>query len=48
VAVAWVMLQLPHHLYPIWVAGLLTLASGLGYVWTGSRRLQHQDLESNS
>ncbi len=39
-AIAWVMLQLPHSVYSVVLAGLLTLTSGVGYVFTGIRLLQ--------
>lgn len=44
VALAWVMLQLPYFLYPVWIAGLFTLLSGAGYVLDGIRQLRHHDL----
>lgn len=43
IAIAWVMLQLPHHVYPVYVAGLATLLSGLGYVLDGAAQLRHHD-----
>lgn len=43
VALAWVMLQLPGHLYPIYAAGVFTLLSGLGYVLDGVSQLRHHD-----
>ncbi|HEY5792036.1 MAG TPA: CDP-diacylglycerol--glycerol-3-phosphate 3-phosphatidyltransferase [Chthoniobacterales bacterium] len=43
VALAWVMLQLPFHLYPIWIAGILTVISGLGYIIGGMRQLHPHD-----
>jgi cardiolipin synthase len=43
VAIAWVMLQLPHHLYSVYAAGFFTLISGLGYVFDGARQLKHHD-----
>lgn len=43
VALAWVMLQLPHHLVSISLAGLFTLASGAVYVDRGLRQLRPHD-----
>jgi len=43
IAIAWVMLQLPYHVYPIYVAGAATLLSGLGYVLDGAAQLRHHD-----
>lgn len=43
VALAWVMLQIPGHLYPIYVAGAFTLLSGMGYVLDGVSQLRHHD-----
>lgn len=42
-AIAWVMLQLPHHIYSVYAAGFFTLVSGLGYVFDGARQLTHHD-----
>jgi cardiolipin synthase len=44
VAIAWVMLQLPHHLYSVYAAGFFTLVSGLGYVYDGAHQLKHHDV----
>jgi cardiolipin synthase len=44
VAIAWVMLQLPHYQYSVYAAGLFTLVSGLGYVFDGARQLKHHDV----
>lgn len=38
-ALAWVMLQFPYHLYPIGIAGVLTVLSGLGYIYDGLKQL---------
>ncbi len=43
VAIAWVMLQMPHHIYSVYAAGFFTLVSGLGYVFDGARQLKHHD-----
>lgn len=43
VAIAWIMLQLPHHEYPVYVAGLFTLVSGIGYVLDGIGQVRHHD-----
>lgn len=39
-SVAWVMLQLPHHLPVVCAAGLLTLASGAEYIARGVSRFR--------
>jgi CDP-diacylglycerol--glycerol-3-phosphate 3-phosphatidyltransferase len=44
IAIAWVMLQLPHHLFSVYVAGVFTLASGAVYVSRGIRQFRHHDL----
>jgi len=43
VAVSWVMLQLPFHLYSVYAAGLFTLVSGVGYLLDGLAQLRHHD-----
>jgi CDP-diacylglycerol--glycerol-3-phosphate 3-phosphatidyltransferase len=43
VAIAWVMLQLPHHIYSVYAAGLFTLISGVGYIASGISQLRHHD-----
>jgi cardiolipin synthase len=43
VAIAWVMLQIPHHEWSIWLAGAFTLVSGLEYVFRGAAQLHHHD-----
>jgi phosphatidylglycerophosphate synthase len=43
IAVGWVMLQLPLHRYPIYAAGLVTLVSGIGYLFDGLAQLRHHD-----
>jgi cardiolipin synthase len=43
VAIAWVMLQLPFHLYSVYAAGLFTLISGIGYLLDGITRLRQHD-----
>jgi CDP-diacylglycerol--glycerol-3-phosphate 3-phosphatidyltransferase len=41
VAIAWVMLQLPGHAWPIALAGAFTLLSGADYVLKGLAGLRH-------
>src|SRR5690606_16882550 len=43
IAVSWVLLQLPHHLPVIWLAGFFTLISGVGYLLAGIRQFRHHD-----
>lgn len=43
IAIAWVMLQLPHHLYSVYVAGVFTLISGIGYIFQGIGQVRHHD-----
>jgi CDP-diacylglycerol--glycerol-3-phosphate 3-phosphatidyltransferase len=43
IALAWVMLQLPHHIYSVYAAGFFTLISGLGYVFDGISQVRHHD-----
>ena len=43
VAVAWIMLQLPHYLVSVYVAGFFTLASGAIYVSRGIRQLRSHE-----
>ncbi len=43
IAIAWVMLQLPHHLYSVYVAGVFTLISGMGYIYEGIGQVRHHD-----
>lgn len=43
VTIAWVMLQLPHYLVSVYVAGFFTLASGAVYVSRGIHQLRHHD-----
>lgn len=38
-AVAWVLLQIPREQWVVWMAGIFTLASGIGYVWRGMEAL---------
>jgi len=40
-AIGWTLLQLPHHLVPVYAAGAFTLISGAGYVLDGLRQLKH-------
>lgn len=41
VAIAWMMLQLPHYLASVYVAGILTLVSGVDYLIQGSLQARH-------
>lgn len=43
VTLAWIMLQLPHYLVSVYVAGFFTLASGTVYISRGIRQLRHHD-----
>lgn len=43
VALAWIMLQLPHYLVSVYVAGFFTLASGAIYVSRGIRQLRRHE-----
>ena len=43
VAIGWIMLQLPYHLYPVYAAGLFTFISGMGYVFEGVSQIRHHD-----
>ncbi len=43
VAVAWVMLQIPHNEGAVWAAGVFTLASGAVYVIQGIRQFSHHE-----
>jgi len=43
VAVAWVMLQLPYLLAPVWLAGVFTVISAIGYIVAGTRQLHLHD-----
>jgi phosphatidylglycerophosphate synthase len=40
-AIAWLMLQIPHHLVTVYVAGLFTLVSGIDYLFRGLGQLRH-------
>jgi len=42
-AIAWVMLQLAHSIYPVAAAGLFTLISGVDYILRGLGQLRHHD-----
>jgi cardiolipin synthase (CMP-forming) len=37
--VAWILLQIPAEHWVVWVAGLFTLLSGIGYTWRGVNSL---------
>ncbi len=43
VAITWVMLQLPHYLVSVYLAGILTLLSGIDYLARGILSLRHHD-----
>lgn len=40
-AIAWLMLQIPHHLVTVYVAGFFTLVSGIDYLYRGLGQLRH-------
>ena len=42
-AIGWMMLQLPHYLVSVYVAGIFTLISGATYVARGITKLRHFD-----
>jgi len=39
IALAWIMFQLPHSSWPVWIAGIVTFVSMIGYVADGIQRL---------
>ena len=41
VAIAWMMLQLPHYLASVYLAGILTFLSGADYLIQGSIQARH-------
>ncbi|MEI8292589.1 MAG: CDP-diacylglycerol--glycerol-3-phosphate 3-phosphatidyltransferase [bacterium] len=41
VAIAWMMLQMPHYLASVYAAGILTLLSGVDYLIRGSQQARH-------
>ena len=43
IAIAWMMLQLPHYIYSVYAAGFFTLVSGIGYVFDGVSQVRHHD-----
>jgi len=43
IAIAWVMLELPYHLYSVYAAGVFTFVSGVGYVLDGIGQVRHHD-----
>jgi len=43
IAIAWMMLQLPHYIYSVYAAGILTLISGIGYLFDGVSQVRHHD-----
>ena len=40
-AIAWLMLQIPHYLVTVYVAGFFTLVSGIDYLFRGLGQLRH-------
>lgn len=48
VAVAWVMLQIPHNEVSVWAAGVFTLVSGIDYVIRGVGQFAHHEATSAS
>jgi cardiolipin synthase (CMP-forming) len=42
IAVTWIMLQLPHYLVSVYLAGILTALSGIDYLARGSLILRQQ------
>ncbi len=48
VAVAWVMLQIPHNEGAVWAAGVFTLISGADYVVRGIRQFAHHEAKQSS
>jgi len=42
-AIAWMMMQLPHYLVSVYVAGIFTMISGATYVARGIAKLRHFD-----
>ena len=48
VAVAWVMLQIPHNEVSVWAAGVFTLVSGIDYVVRGIGQFAHHEASSVS
>jgi CDP-diacylglycerol--glycerol-3-phosphate 3-phosphatidyltransferase len=43
IAITWVMLQLPHYLVSVYLAGILTLLSGIDYLARGILSLRPHD-----
>ncbi len=43
VAIAWIMLQLPHSEVSVYIAGFFTLVSGMVYVTRGLGQLRHHE-----
>jgi CDP-diacylglycerol--glycerol-3-phosphate 3-phosphatidyltransferase len=48
VAVAWVMLQIPHNEGAVWAAGVFTLISGVDYVIRGIRQSSRHEANPHS
>jgi phosphatidylglycerophosphate synthase len=42
-ALAWIMLQLPHYLVSVYVAGIFTFISGAEYLIRGISQLRHNE-----
>ncbi len=40
IAIAWLMLQIPHHAWGVYLAGFFTLASGVDYIARGIGQLR--------
>jgi len=45
IAVSWVLLQIPYFEPVIWLAGALTLISGIEYIFQGVRQFTHSENE---
>jgi len=43
VAIAWIMLPLPHYLVSVYIAGMFTLLSGVDYLFRGICQLRHHE-----
>ena len=43
IALAWIMLQLPHYLASVYVAGIFTFISGAEYLIRGVSQLRHHE-----
>jgi CDP-diacylglycerol--glycerol-3-phosphate 3-phosphatidyltransferase len=45
IAIAWMMLQLPHYLASVYIAGIFTLLSGVDYMVRGIDQLRHHQIK---